>query len=162
LVTQTDKANNAEKGQRIQQTQIEELRNRIGVRTEEPDAIKNEIDAHYKKVYERLDTLGSAVNTALQNAQAAGAQQSEVQDLQDKVRQAIQSSRAENNRNYISSLDRLTELMENLSLLTTQMGVNFVDVRHALESSTNVAKQQVDVQTKAAEAAHADVMDEQK
>jgi hypothetical protein len=151
-----------QKAQNLQQTQIEELRGRIGVRTEEADAIKNEIDAHYKKVYERLDTLGGAVNTALQKAQAAGAQQQDLQDLQDRIRQAIQSFRAESNRNYISSLDRLTELMENLSLLTTEMGVNFVDVRRNLESATNVTKQQVDVQTKAAEAAHNDVMEEQK
>jgi hypothetical protein len=162
LVTQTEKAANAEKAQRIQQTQIEELRNRIGVRTEEADAIKNEIDTHYKKVYERLDKLGNDVTAALQKAQAAGTQQQELQDMQDRVRQAIQSFRAENNRNYISSLDRLTELMENLALLTTEMGVNYADVRHALESATNVTKQQVDVQTKAAEAAHTDVMEEAK
>jgi HAMP domain-containing protein len=162
LATATDKLQNADKAQRIQQTQIEELRNRIGVRTEEADAIKNEIEAHYKKVNERLDALGNAVNTTLQKAQAAGAQQQELQDLQDRMRQAIQSFRGEKNLNYISSLDRLTELMENLALLTTQIGVNYVDVRKALESATNVAKTQVDVQTKAAEAAVADVMDEHK
>src|SRR5262249_25631440 len=35
LATQTEKTNNAEKAQRIQQAQIEDLRGRIGVRTEE-------------------------------------------------------------------------------------------------------------------------------
>ncbi len=162
LATQTEKANAAQKAQNIQQAQIEELRNRIGVRTEEADAIKNEIDTHYKRVYERLDALGNKVNTVLQKAQAAGAQQQELQELQDRVRQGIQMFRAENNRNYISSLDRLTEVMENLALLTTQMGVDFVDVRRSLESATNVTKQQVDVQTRAFEAARNDVMDEQK
>jgi hypothetical protein len=139
-----------------------DLRTRIGVRTEDVDAVKGEIDAHYKKVYERLEKLGNDVRTVVQKVQQGGAPTQEVQDLEGKINSAIQSFRAENNRNYISSLDRLTEVMENLALLTTEMGVNFVDVRHNLESATNVTKTQVEVQTKAAEASHNDLMDEQK
>ena len=41
--------------------------------------------------------------------------------------------------------------MENLSLLTTELSLNYVDLRKSLEVATSVAKQQVDVQTKAAD-----------
>src|SRR5262245_24394376 len=94
--------NTAKKAQNLQQTQLEELRNRIGVRAEDADAAKAEIEAHYKKVHERLENLGNQVNAAMQKAQQGGAQPQELQDLQGKVQQAIQSFRAENNRNYIS------------------------------------------------------------
>src|SRR5262249_49142111 len=134
----------------------------IGVRAEDADAAKGEIEGHYKKVYEKLENLASQVNAAMQKVQQAGAQPQELQDLQAKVQQAIQSFRAENNRNYISSLDRETELLENMALLTTEMGANYLDLRHALEAATTVTKGQVDVQTKAADAARADVVEEQK
>ena len=152
----------AKKAQNLQLNQLEELRGKIGVRAEDADAAKGEIEAHYKKVNERLENLSNQVNAAMQKVQQGGAQQQDLQDLQGKVQQAIQSFRAEKNLNYISSLDRMTELMENMSLMTTEMGVNYLDLRHALEAVTNVTKNQVEVQTKAAEAARSDVMDEQK
>ena len=52
--------------------------------------------------------------------------------------------------------------MENMSLLTTEMALNYMSVRHNLEAATNVAKQQVDVQTKAASDSHAEMLAEQK
>jgi hypothetical protein len=162
LAKANEDLNTSKKGQNILQTQVEDLRGKIGVRAEDADAAKGEVEAHYKKVYERLENLGNQVNAALQKVQQSGAQPQELQDLQGKVQQAIQSFRAENNRNYISSLDRMTELMENLSLLATAMGADYLDLRHHLEASTNVAKGQVEVQTKSAEAARADVMEEQK
>ena len=64
--------------------------------------------------------------------------------------------------NYISSLDRLTELMENLALLSTELWVNYIELRHQLEAATTVAKSQMDVQTKAAEASRADLDAEHK
>jgi hypothetical protein len=139
----------------------EDLRTRIGVRTAEVDGVKSEIEAHYKNVYAKLDKLGNDVRTITQKVQQAGAQPQEVQDLQAKVDSAIASFKAENNRTYISSLDRMTELVESLSLLTTEMGVNHVELRHALESATNVAKQQVDVQAQAADATRKDLIEEQ-
>ena len=46
--------------------------------------------------------------------------------------------------------------------MTTELSLNYVNLRKSLESSTSVAKQQVDVQTKAAEKSQADVLAEQK
>lgn len=161
LAKANEDKNTVEGTNRTLLTSNEDLRNRIGVRTSEVDAVKSEIEGHYKKVYERLDKLGNDVRTASQKVQQAGASPQEVQDLQDKVNQAIAAFKAENNRNYISSLDRLTETMENLSLLTTAMGVNYVELRHALESATNVTKKQVEVQAQSADAARNDLLEEQ-
>ena len=52
--------------------------------------------------------------------------------------------------------------MENLALLSTELSLNYVDLRKSLEAATSVAKTQVDVQTKAAEKSQADVLAEQK
>ncbi len=93
--------------------------------------------------------------------QGGGAGQ-ELQDIRDKIQQLVQSYRSDSSKTYISSLDRLTELMENLSLLSTELSVNYMELRHKLEAATNVAKQQADVQTKAAEASRADLDAEHK
>ncbi len=152
----------ARKAQGMLQAQVEDLRGRIGVRAEDADAAKAEIDAHYKKIYGQLDELDNKVAASLQKFQQSGAQPAELEDLRAKVQQAIQSFRQENKRTYISSLDRLTELMENLSLLATVMGGDYLDLRHALESATTVNNKQLAVQTGQAETARNDVMEEQK
>ena len=72
----------------------------------------------------------------------------------------IQSYRGETNHTLIASLDRLTELMVDLSMLTTETGANYLELRHTLEAATSVTKEQVKVQTTAAEASHADLLDE--
>ncbi len=52
--------------------------------------------------------------------------------------------------------------MENLSLLSTELSANYLELRQKLEAATNVAKQQVDVQAKAAEASRSDLEAEHK
>src|SRR5262249_28827874 len=68
----------------------------------------------------------------------------------------------EPNKSYISSLDRITELMENLALLSTSISLDYKELRDRLESATSVAKQQVDVQAKAAETSRTDLEGEHK
>ncbi len=149
------------KGQSDQQNTIEDLRTRLGVRTTEGDAIKGEIDAQNKKLNERLEELSTAVNAAMQKVQQAGGQPQEMQDLTQTITTAIQSFRADNVRsNYIASLDRMSELMKNMATLTTEMGVNYLDLRHSLESATSVNKNEVAVQIKAAEASRAEAQEE--
>src|SRR5262249_51163797 len=61
----------------------------------------------------------------------------------------------------ISGLDRLAELMENLQLLTTELSLNYVNVRSHLASSTKNAKDQIDVQAKNATETHDELKNEQ-
>jgi hypothetical protein len=153
-------ATKKDKGRAVQE--YSEMRGKIGTAAEEFDQAKDEIAANFKKIDERLNNLTNAVNTAVQNAQAGGAQGPELEEAKQNVQKAIASFRSEPNKNYVSSLDRLTELMENLSLLATQLSLNYLNVRQSLEGATNVGKQQVDAQAKAAAESQADLLGEQK
>lgn len=161
LQSANDKLRQAQKAQSDILTQYEEMRNKIGTKAQEYDPAKEETANHFKKINERFDNLVNAANAAIQKAQAAGAGQ-ELQDVRDKIQQIVQSYRSEPSKTYISSLDRITELMESLSLLSTELSLNYKDLRDKLEAATNVAKQQVDVQVKSAETARADLDGEHK
>jgi len=162
LASESEKRAAAEKAQNLALKDREELIARIGTKAGEIEPAKEEMTANLKKIDERLTNLTNAVNTAVQAAQANGAQGPELEETKQNVQKAIASFRSEPNKNYISSLDRLTELMENLSLLTTQLSLNYLNVRSSLEGATNVGKQQVDVQAKAAADSQADLQNEQK
>jgi hypothetical protein len=120
--------------------QYEELRTRIGTKANEFDAAKEEMSANFKKVEERLDNLMKAVDAAVQTAQQNGAHGPELEDAKLKFQKAIASYRSEPNKNYISSLGRLTELMENLANLTTQLSRNYVDMKKSPDGATSGAK----------------------
>ena len=122
--------------------QYDDMRARIGTKAVEYDAAKNEIFAHFKKVDERFEHLSNAVNAAIKTAEQNGAQGPELEDIKLKVQTAIASFRSEPNKTYISSIDRLTEAMENLSLLTTQLSVEYAAVRKSLEGATSVPEGQ--------------------
>jgi hypothetical protein len=141
-------------------TQYEDVRGRVGTKQQEYEQAKDEIAAHLKKVDQRLDEMVNKVNAAVQRAQTEGAQGTELEEAKQNVQKIAASMRSEPNKTYISSMDRMEELMENMELLTTELSLNYVNLRKSLESATSVAKGQVDVQTKAAEKSAADVVAE--
>ncbi len=120
--------------------QSDELRTRIGTKSGEFDTAKEEISASFKKVDERLSNLMTAVNAAVQAAQQNGAHTPELEDARLKVQNAINSYRSEPNRNYISTLDRLTELAESLARVTTQLSRHDVGAKKALEGAAERKK----------------------
>ena len=124
--------------------QYDEMRTRIGTKAQEFDPAMNEISANFEKVEERLNNLINAVNVAVQRAEQNGAQGTELDDFKLNMQRAIASYRSEPNKNYISSLDRLTEAMEHLSVLTIQLSLKYVGVRKSLEGATSAAKGQKD------------------
>jgi hypothetical protein len=140
--------------------QFEDFRGKIGTKGTEYEAAKEEITASHKKIEERLNELINQVDAALKRAQAAGAQGPELEEAKANIQRLIASYRAEP-KSFISSLDRLTELMESESLLLTELALSYKNIRTNLESATGVAKEQIDVQTKAAATSHADVIAEQ-
>jgi hypothetical protein len=142
--------------------QYDEVRGKVGTKNQEYDQVKEEINTHFKKMDTRLETVTNAVNAAVQKAQADGAQGTELEEAKQNIQKIIASLRSEPNKSYISSIDRLQELFENLALLSTELSLNYVNLRKSLESATTVAKQQVDVEAKAAEKSQADVLGEQK
>jgi hypothetical protein len=148
------------KGQDIALKQFEEMRLKIGTKGAEYETAKEEVAAHHKKIDERLNELTNQVNAAVQKAQAAGAQGPELEEAKANVQRLIASYRAEP-KNYISSLDRLMEVMESVSLITTELALSYKNIRTNLESATSVSKEQIGVQEKAQAQAHADVLAEQ-
>jgi hypothetical protein len=142
--------------------QYEEVRGKVGTKNQEYDQAKEEISAHFKKMDVRLEGVLTAVNAAIQRAQAGGAQGTELEEAKQNIQKIVASLRSEPNKSYISSIDRMEELFENLALLTTELSVNYINLRKSLESATSVAKKQVDVETQAAEKSQADVLGEQK
>jgi chromosome segregation ATPase len=125
-------------------THYDEMRTRIGTKAEEWDAAKEEISANFKKVEERLASLINVVNAAHKSAEQNGARGRDLEDVKLKVQRAIALYRSEPNRTYISSLERLTDAMENLALLTTQLSLKYSTLQKTLEGGASVPKGQKD------------------
>ena len=142
--------------------QFDTMRNRIGVKASEFEPANEEITAHQKKVIERLGEIVGAVNDKVTKAQQNGAQGPELEEAKQNVQKAIASLQSEPNKTYISAIDRLMEVLENMSLLTSEMALNYLSIRNNLQSATSVAKATNDVQTKAASDSHAETLAEQK
>jgi hypothetical protein len=140
---------------------VDEMRTRIGVKASEHEPAKEEIAAFFKKADEKLNELAEKVNASVQKAQASGAQGTELEDTKQNVQRLAASIRAEPNKTFISVMDRMSELMHNLEMLTTELALNYVSVRENLASSTDVKKKEVDVQVKAATDSHAETIAEQ-
>jgi hypothetical protein len=101
--------------------QYETLRAQIGTKAEDIDAATNEVSASFKRVDDRLIQVERAVDAAVQTARQNGVQGPELDQLKANVQQAIASYRNDPNKNYIASLNRLTDALENLALLTTRL-----------------------------------------
>jgi hypothetical protein len=140
----------AQENLRTAQNQYDEFRKLAGVRAEEFDPAKAEATTYFKKTDERIGNLANTVSAAIKQAQEAGATAAELEDAKAKVQTIVTSYRNEPNKNFISTEDRLVELLENVALLSTQLSANYTGVRRGLESSNTNAKQQIDVQAKAA------------
>lgn len=142
--------------------QYEELRRKIGARANDHDQINEEIVMYFKGIDDRLRTLAAEVTAAVAKAQTAGDSGPELEESKHRIQQLIDSYHNDPRETYISSFDRFAEMLENLSVMTTQLSIDYVDVRHALESSTMVTREIVGLHTKAAENARQDVIDEHK
>ncbi len=160
LLSETEKTARATQEANNANNRYNEFRQLVGARAEEFDPAKTEVATHFKKVDDRLAGIANMINAALSRAQAAGAQGPELEDAKQKVQQIVASYQKEPNKNYISALDRLLELLENVALLDAEVSSNYIALRRNLESTTNVSKQQIDIQAKAAADSRTDLQDE--
>src|SRR5262249_2261463 len=134
LAQAESKLKNAIDGEAKANDKVEALRKEfVGARAEDFDAIKTEIKNEHKKVDDEVKSMIDSVTDAVNKAQSAGAQGSELDDAKQKVQQIAASYRSEPNKTYISALARLTDLNKNLALLMTRMSLNYVDVKRGLE-----------------------------
>jgi hypothetical protein len=152
----------AKTAQDLAVTQYDTMRNKIGVKASEIDPANEEIAAHMKKVAERLGAAQEPASAAVQKARQANLQGPELDEAQQNVQKGVASFQSEPNKTYMSAIDRLAEIFENQSMLTTEMALNYLNLRRSLEAATSVAKQQVDTQTSAASKAHTETIEEGK
>ncbi len=120
--------------------QYEEMRSLLGTKAYEFDAVNEEISAKFKNVDERLSNLMSAVDAAVENARQSGARGRDLEDAKLKLQKAVASYRSDPNKNCISALERLTELMENLALVTTELSRYYVGAGKGVEGAGRGAK----------------------
>jgi hypothetical protein len=152
----------AKAAQELAVNQYDALRNRIGVKLSEIDPVNEEMALHMKKMGERLGATLEPANAAVSKAQQGGAQGPELDEARQNVQKAIASFQSEPNKTYMSAMDRMAEIFESYSMLTTEMALNYLNLRRSLEAAQSVAKQQVDLQTGAASKAHTETVEETK
>ncbi|MGD0040942.1 MAG: hypothetical protein ABSE84_11090 [Isosphaeraceae bacterium] len=157
LESERDKSTKAQRAASDAVNQYDELRKLAGARAEEFDPAKAEVAAFFKKNGDRINNLVTATNAAIQKAQQAGAESKDLEEARTRVQTIVNSYQSEPNKNFFSTLDRLTELLVNISLLSTEMSSNYLGLRKSLESTTSVAKQANDIQAKAASDSKADL-----
>ena len=162
LTASESKLATANKAQSDALGQVEVLAKYIGSKSTEADAIKTERDNDYKKIDAEIKSIETQVDAAVAQAQAVGASGHELDEAKSKVRQLTNAYMADPNKNYMSSLARLTDLMKSLTALTTRMSFNYVDVKRGLEGANGVNAAKLAEVEKAFNEAKADLIGEQK
>jgi len=157
LVAETGKAAQAAKAQNDILTQYEELKKQIGSKAEEFDGVKAEIAAERKKIDETLNSISPTVVEAIGKAQAAGAASPALEEVKTTAQNLASAYMNEPNKNYISSLSRIVDLLKNQARTTAVLAANYTDLKRSLESVNTVNKQQMDVVAQAREKAETDV-----
>ncbi|WP_205678665.1 hypothetical protein [Aquisphaera insulae] len=160
LEAEREKVATAKKEAGIATTQSNEILVLAGAKAQDFDPAKAELTAAFKKANDRVSALANATNAAIQKAQQAGADANELTAIQGRVQQVINSFQSEPNKNFVSTVDRLLELLESISLLNAEMSTNYASIRKGLESSTSIAKTEIDAQAKAAADSKKDLEDE--
>ena len=133
-------------------TNYDEMRKSIGTRAEEIDLVKGEIKKEYTAIDEKLKSMIEQVNDAVAKAQASGAQGPELEEAKQSVLKLAADYRGEPNKTYISALSRMTDLLKNLSVLSTRMALNYVDAKRTLESANTVNAGKLNEQVAAVDA----------
>ncbi|MHC5539088.1 coiled-coil domain-containing protein [Singulisphaera rosea] len=140
--------------------QYEELKGNIGSRAEEYEAVKGEIKAANDKINKEIGEIGPMVVEMVGKVQAAGGNSPALEEVKNTAQSLLASYQGEPNKNFISSLARVTDMLKNQARLTTSVALAYVDQRRSLESVNIVNKQQLDVEAKAKSQAQADVASE--
>jgi hypothetical protein len=90
-------------------------------------------------------------------AQAAGATSTELESAKATLQQISSSYLSEPNKTFISSLDRLKDLLRNQAMLTTALATNYIGVKRGLEKADEVNQSKLDVAANAASESKADL-----
>jgi hypothetical protein len=140
----------------------EEMVKAVGSRGSDIDAVRAEVKAEQKKVDDEIAGLVQTLNDSIAKAQAAGATGPELQDAKDKLNQISAAYLSEPNKNYISSMNRLKDLIKNVALIDQEISRNYVTLKRGLESANDTNQQKLDVETGKFDTAKTDLDAEHK
>ena len=169
LASETEKRGTAEKAQSLAVTQYSEMRRRIGTKAEE-----FELEARGRNHRPRQENRRDQAQQSHQRRQyrrvpdcpgrRSRRGRSWKRPSKPFRRRSPRFRRRAEQELHPGSLDPRADRAdgEHGRLLTTQVSLNYVNVRQSLEGATAVGKQQVDVQAKAAADSQADLLNEQK
>jgi hypothetical protein len=162
LTAAEQKAQTSQQAANLALTQYDEMRKRIGSRAEEFEPAKAEIAAEQKKIDDDITALLAQANDALTRIQAAGASTPELDDAKVKVQQISSAYLTEPNKNYISSLSRLKDLLKAMTMLDLELSRNYSGIKKNLDSANSVNQSKLEVQTKGFNDTKKDLEDEHK
>lgn len=154
------KAQTSQGAANIAQLQYEEMLKRIGSRGADFEAAKAEIQAEQKKVDDDINTLVGQANEAIARVKAAGASGPELDDVTTKVQQISSAYQTEPNKNYISSLARIKDLLRAMVLLDLEVTRDYTALKKNLESTNTVNQGKLKVASDAMSGAKADLLGE--
>jgi len=144
--------------------QYDELRKQIGTRAtgEDPEAVKTEIKNEVKKIQDEINGIAGQVNEAITKAQANGLEGPEIQEAKDQIQQIIQLYNNEPNKTFLSSQDRLKNLLRNQAMLLAHVSNTYTQVKRTLEGTDAVNKGKLDAASKKVDESLAEVKGEQE
>ncbi len=140
----------------------DEMFKAIGSRGADLEAVKAEMKTEQKKVDDEIGGLVQSLNDSIAKSQAAGATGPELQDAKDKLNQISAAYISEPNKNYLSSMSRLKDLIKDVALIDQEISRNYVTLKRGLESANDTNQKKLDVETTALSSAKTDLEGEHK
>lgn len=159
LVAADKSASDAKANEGRVQSQYSDLRERVGVAKIDESAVTDEL----KKQMDALTQAVQAIPAQAQNivAKAQGpAGGGNAQTALDELNTAADSFASEPNKTLLASLTRMSDLMQKISNLSTEIAVSAEGTRKELEAANQVGAAKTKVETDAKEVALADLMAE--
>jgi hypothetical protein len=112
----------------------------------EPQALMDEIKKDQEKANVKLAEASKAVADMVGGAQQQGAKDPRLAELTQRTDQIVRDFMGEKTTTFASSIDRLVELVSNLSQLTAALAVDNVGLRGQLTSVNQINQSTVGVQ----------------
>jgi hypothetical protein len=132
----------------------DDLKQAIGVaNVEDPGQVKDAIKKHYDKVGTQLAELQKKVQEQIAEYKTAGGNATKIDELQGALNQVVTSYNAEPNKTYQSAMDRMMELMGNVTQLMTGLTVDNESLRRDLEKQNQENASQLEIAKGAAKKA---------
>jgi len=147
LADASNKASQAQKAASDSLREFDDLRARAGyAKLTEGQAWRDEVKKDQDRANAKLADASKAVAQMVTEAQQKGANDPRIADLGQRTDQTVRDFMDEKTNTFASSIDRLVELVSNLSQLTAAFAADNIGLRGQLASVNQVNQQTVSTQ----------------